>query len=533
MVEQVYQDREFQLQGVDYSIETARNHPELIPIMCSPTGSGKTVMQGKVAKHYYDAGDATAILTPRNEIFTQTHGSLSSVIDPYDITCLNADAYWQKWKPVHVVSWPTLTRRTKDRGEKWFPDVKMIQVDECHLSVAPEMIRVLEYYRDKGTIIHGWTATPGRTTGLGLGSFYTNIKHVTTTKRLVAEGYLTPCEYWGGKIPDLQQVRIRMGEYETKSSAQAAMVIVGDVVDNWLRLASDRHTIVFAVDIAHAEALADRFLKSGVSAAALHNKQLGGTRAEIVRKFKAGEIQVLVNVTIASYGFDAPTVNCIVAARPTKSIVLWLQMLGRGMRVMYGSGFDLSTIEGRLAAIAAGPTPECMVLDHADNMRLLGKAEDLYRWKLNAKTKAGLNWTRHEEDKEGEREDRDNTCVNPECGWIFSGQRICPKCGTELPFTKRDVEVVEADLVRISGKLVEPLGEGWPDHKEFYLMLRYYGELKGRKEGWAAVQFNKKAKVWPEDNWKNEKTIKPNKRIQNWITSRNIAFARSRARNKR
>jgi hypothetical protein len=114
--------------------------------------------------------------------------------------------------------------------------------------------------------------------------------------------------------------------------SDACALLVGDVIDNWLRLARDRHTVVFAVDIAHCEMLHERFLEVGVASGRVHNKMTDEARAETIRKFRSRELQVLVNVTIASYGFDCPEVDCIVAARPTQSIVLWLQCLGRGMR---------------------------------------------------------------------------------------------------------------------------------------------------------------------------------------------------------
>jgi superfamily II DNA or RNA helicase len=327
MIEQ----RQYQQEDVNYAMGHGTDHRI---IHCAPTGSGKTVIQAMIAKREMDRGSSTAILTPRNEIFSQTFRLCSDFIGAHNVTALRARRQNESWNPVapiHIVSWPTLVKRSK-RSDWWFPKVERVLVDECHLSMAPKILEILEHYAPKARI-DGYTATPARQTGKGLGHFFTEIKNVTSVRRLVKDGYLAPCEYWGGSTPDLAGIRIRAGDYEKKKLSDACVKLVGDAVDNWLRLASDRRTIVFAVDIAHCEMLAHKFVQVGIKAASLHVRLQQKQRDEIVRQFKAGEIQVLVNVSIASYGFDSPEVSCVQICRPTRSIVLHLQMIGRGMRL--------------------------------------------------------------------------------------------------------------------------------------------------------------------------------------------------------
>ena len=457
-------------------------------------------MQGFVCLRNLEAGKRTAILTPRAEIFDQTHDALQDICGPSNVARLRSGQAWEPYRPIHVVSWPTLVSKIK-KSDSWLPNVETVLVDEVHLALAPRITEILETYAPKARIV-GFTATPARQTGKGLGTFFTHIHQVTTVRELIDKGRLAPSEYWGGKLPDLDGIRIRAGDYANKELSTACAVLVGDVVDNWLRLARDRHTIVFAVDIAHAELLTDKFIQCGVVAACVHNKLDDTKRRDIVDRFKAREIQVLVNVTIASYGFDAPSVDCVVAARPTKSIVLWLQMLGRGKR------FDKQN-----------PGKVCMVLDHADNTRSMGEAEDNYEWELNDGQKAVTNKTRESSAA------KEHTHECEQCHHLFSGQRVCPRCGHEIPFSKKDVATIEADLVRIGRQMVPPLGDGWPPHQTFFAMLKWISAQRGYKPGWTEAQYRKKAGHAAPGHWQDMAAIPPLPRVTNWVTSRNIARA--------
>jgi superfamily II DNA or RNA helicase len=503
------------------SVNAVMAHRDYNPIIrCAPTGSGKTVMQALICQRDLALGDESAILTPRNEIFSQTHRMVGGLVGLDKVGVLRAKRIGESWNPVapvHIVSWPTLISRAR-RSKFWFPRVKRVHVDECHLSMAPKILEILKHYAPN-TIIEGWSATPARQTGKGLGQFYTGIEHVTSVRKLIDQGYLAPVEYWGGATPDMAGIKIVRGDFEVGKLSKASQMLVGDVVDNWLRLASGRHTIVFAVDIAHCEMLAHRFKAAGVSASALHVRMDQEDRDRVVEDFKAGRIQVLVNVSIASYGFDAPSVNCVVVARKTKSIVLHLQMIGRGMR-------PAEDENGRPITDKDHPDfKTCMVLDHAGNVHDLGLADDLYRWRLDEGKKACENWTRNENSGESE-ESVSHTCE--QCAAIFTRSRVCPKCGWKVPFSKKDVQTVDADLVRIGKNLLKKLPEDWPSHEVFFAMLMRYGGEKGYKPGWASVKYKERTGVWPERHWMNMASVPVDPRIANWITSRNIAYAAAR-----
>lgn len=498
------EERQYQADDVNYAMNHGVSDR---PIHCAPTGSGKTVIQALVAKREMDRGNSTAILTPRNEIFGQTFKLCADLIGRGNVTALRARRIGESWdpfKPIHVVSWPTLVRRSKV-SDFWFPKVDRVLVDECHLSMAPKILEILHHYAPKARI-DGYTATPARQTGKGLGRFFTEIKNVTSVRQLIKDGYLARCEYWGGSTPDLEGIKIVRGDYEKKKLSNACVKLVGDAVDNWLRLASDRQTIVFAVDIAHCEMLAHKFSQVGIKAASLHVRLPQAQRDEIVAAFKAGQIQVLVNVSIASYGFDSPEVSCVQICRPTKSIVLHLQMIGRGMRPKPDNG-------------------ECLVLDHAGNVRSLGFADDLFRWRLEESKRACDNWSRREESGEA-KESKTHECEK--CHHLFSRSRVCPRCGWEVPFAKRDVDTVDSDLVPIGRNLHKRLPEDFPTHELFYAMLRYHANDKGYNEKWAAAQYRKKCDAWPPFHWNNMARVPPSPRVKNWIIGMQIRYAKGR-----
>ncbi len=500
------EEREYQSKDVDYAMGHGVDHKV---IHCSPTGSGKTIIQALICQRELDRGDSTAILTPRNEIFNQTFKTVSELCGYGNVSRLRAKREGESWdssRPVHIVSWPTLIARAR-KSNFWFPKVQRVLVDECHLSIAPKILEILKHYAPKARI-DGYTATPARMTGRGLGHFFTEIKHVTSVRQLIKDGWLAPVEYYGGELPDLSGIKIRKGDYETKKLSDVCVELVGDAVDNWLRLASERHTIVFTVDIAHCEALAERYQQAGVKAAALHTRMDPVERDNVVAAFKTQRIQVLVNVSIASYGFDAPSVNCIQICRPTKSIVLHLQMIGRGMR---------PKVDGS----------ECMVLDHAGNVRALGMADDLFRWRLDE----GKAATARVNDRGEPEEPTPKTCE--ECQHIFSQSRVCPKCGWKVPFTKRDRETTEADLVPIGKNSAKKLPEGWPSHELFYQMLMFHCHEKGWSNGWAYHKFMEKAECKPPFHWQDLPMVPPSPRIRNWIQSRNIAYAKAKQKAER
>jgi superfamily II DNA or RNA helicase len=139
--------------------------------------------------------------------------------------------------------------------------------------------------------------------------------------------------------------------------------LVGDIVSHWHRLADRRKTVVFATNVAHSIHLAEEFAKSGTKAAHIDGSTPKDERDQILQRLSGGEIEIVVNCMVLTEGWDQPDVGCIVLARPTKSMGLYRQMVGRGLRPFAGKD-------------------HCLVLDHAGATLHHGFVEDPVRWFL-------------------------------------------------------------------------------------------------------------------------------------------------------
>ena len=477
------------------------------PIVCAPTGSGKTIIAGHLAKDAIAEGKRVLFMSGRREILRQTYDVFSEICGRNSVGFLMAgESPWWFYPRVTVASWDTLKSRW-DLADSWRVPAELVLVDEVHLALSTKMsTTILPYYEDKTVV--GFSATPSRASGKGLGSYFTRIIQVQTVQQIIDDGFLAPCEYWAGSHADVSRLRTVRGDFENKGLSVAAKdaALIGDVIDNWLRLARERHTLVFATDIAHAIALTERFQSVGIAAETVHSKMNQTTRSLLTQQFKEQKFQVLVNVGICTYGYDVPSVTCVVLARPTKSIVLHLQMIGRGMRPKEDGGF-------------------CRILDHADNVRRLGAAEDLRRWVLDEGRDAVTNWTR----KQAEKPDEVRHTECDECHYLFTRSRICPKCGWEKPLAARDIEAVEADLVKIrrsqSQQVVDTL-----ERRAWFRMMKGWAELKGHKPGSAFYAYRDKFQEDPPSDWSNLSPMEPTQRVSGYMLHRQIGFARRKGK---
>lgn len=469
------------------------------PIVVSPCGSGKTVVAASLIDRARKQHMSVAFMTPRQELLWQTVATIREF--GHDPGVLMGDKSARLYEPVQVVCWPTLVQRSR-RSEQWFPRADLVLIDEAHLALSKKMVeRVLPHYASSKVI--GFTATPARTTGNGLGDYFTDMLEIVRIPQLVKEGFLVGGHYFGGQMADMSKVKTTAGDYNQEQSSEenSKAALVGDVVANWMRLAGDKHTVVFAVDIRHANALAARFQEQGVSVGVVTNGTTDDDRAQIVDKFKKREIQVLCNVMVAAYGFDAPSVDCIVLARPTKSIPLHIQMLGRGLRPHPGK-------------------ERCMVLDHAGNVTRLGAVEDDYEWSLSKDHRVQDHSSFDK--KTGERKEKPIHCA--ECHHIFSRSPVCPNCGGRMPAPKRDVKHVDADLVEITRERIKE----WQDKRQFYLELMWLSHEGQWHPKRAACVYRDKFDQWPPRKWNNLEPTQATDATRRYVKSRSIAFAKRR-----
>lgn len=271
--------------------------------------------------------------------------------------------------------------------------------------------------------------------------------------------------------------------------------LVGHVVENWLANGQNRPTLCFGVNCNHAQEMAASFERAGVASAYVDAFTDTVQRGRINRKFRDGEIRVICSVRTMTTGVDLP-VSCIVDAAPTKSEMLHIQKIGRGLRINPG-------------------TEDLVIFDHAGNLLRLGMPDE-------------ISYDRLDTSKPGERQERKpaaeklpKECAN--CAALHSG-KTCPCCGHERkPYS--GVEEADGDLVQVKGKVKRATPE---DKQRFYGMALWMADQRGYKPGWAANLYRKKLGVWPRGL--DQRRIPADGDFLNFEKSQRIAWAKRQAK---
>lgn len=471
------------------------------PLLVLPTGGGKTVVAGELVRLFIEThGGGVLFLAPRRELVHQASGKLREFGIDHGVLLAGREDLRNTLAPVQIASIDTAQSRLRRRNvlPAELTNVGLVIVDEAHLAITSRRQFLLNHWPNAIRI--GLTATPTRRDGRALGALFDCLIEPTTTKQLTDEGYLARARYFSIAEPDLRGVRTVGGDYH-QGDLEAAMnrrEMVGDVVATWLQHASDRRTIVFASSVAHSIALEEAFLRAGVAAEHVDGTMPTITREATIRRFRTGDTQVLTNCFVASFGFDVPEVSCITLARPTKSLMLYLQMIGRGLRVIDGK-------------------QNCLVLDHSGCVHRLGFAADDRAWTLEGQYALQQRY----ESSQSERP-APTPIECPECHCVFAGTQTCPECGYHFRKRGREIETLDGELVEIG----ELLSEEEQDRLKLYLELKGYAETKHYKSGFAAIKYKEKFSEWPPRKWQSMQAAKPSIKTMRWIQSRMIAWAK-------
>jgi DNA repair protein RadD len=469
------------------------------PILLAPTGAGKTVMAVAVMAAAKSAGRRVLFVAPRRELVHQTVEKLTAAGLPPGIVMAGESP--SLYAPLQVASVQTLHARLK-KGAACAPRADLVIVDEAHLSISPSTLRVLDHYRD--AMVLGLTATPARGDGRALGVVYDEIIPVASVAELTAQGFLCPAVYYAPTKPDLDEVQVRAGDYVQGQleRVMSAPKLVGDIVSHWHKLAAGRRTVVFASGIEHSQHLANAFNRSGVPAEHVDAATPQAERDRIFERFRRGDTGVLTNCFLASYGFDLPDLSCVVLARPTKSLVLYLQMVGRGLRP------------------APGKT-DALVLDHSGAVDLHGFADEDRPWSLAGDETVQERQAKLRERDPKAREQRTRTCGS--CAHVFRGSMVCPKCGWQVPRPAKDVAVIDGDLERRNG-------EARRQQRQTYAELRMYAHSRGFKPGWAAHKYKEAFGSFPPWDWNRDAMAVPSAETAGLVKHLQIKWAKGQER---
>lgn len=343
-------------------------------ILCLPTGGGKTFIFSEIARRIISNKRRVGIFTHRSEIMDQIIGSLG-MMGVYPSVLAPGYKFQESLCTVSMVAtFKSRVLGTKKRGPKMeLPPFDYVIFDEAHNA---DFDPVIEKYRSLGTKVIGVTATPVRPGKKqeSLIELYETIAQGIDIPDLVAKGSLCDCRTFSSKdAVDMKGVgKNSVGDYSTSQMFdkfnQARMY--ANVVDRYEKHAPGRKTIVFCVSIDHSIRTCEEFQSRGYSAAYIDSKNVTPfQRKEILKKFKTGEVQILVNCDILTAGFDEPSIQCVIFNRSTTSLALWLQANGRGSRPHPGK-------------------PDFICIDMGSNVKKLGVWNDARKWELTYKGKS-------------------------------------------------------------------------------------------------------------------------------------------------
>jgi ATP-dependent helicase IRC3 len=306
------------------------------PLVALPTGTGKTV----VFSHLIDQRPGRAlVLAHRDELIRQAVDKLLLVNPDFEIGVVKAEQN-EVSAPVVVASVQTLCRQ--NRLDQLAPDFASVIVDEAHHAVADSYQRILERigsFDPGGPLTIGFTATPERSDKVGLAQVWQQIVYQKSLLEMITGGYL--CDLRAIRITlkaDLDQVHTRHGDF-VDSELESVMLAANapqHVVQAYQQHVPGRKALVFTPTVQLAYDMVKGFREAGITAEGLDGTTPQEERRDLLRRMHSGETKVVANCAVLTEGFDEPSIDCIIVARPTKSKPLYIQMVGRGTRTYPG-----------------------------------------------------------------------------------------------------------------------------------------------------------------------------------------------------
>lgn len=420
-----------------------------------PTGGGKSVIVSDIVLDTERQGLRQVVAAHRNELVSQLshhvadRGIFHQIIGDEKIVAQIRASHREKYGQsfVHptalctVAGVDTLLARAS-KLTQWGEQQSRWTIDEAHHVLrANKWGRALELFPNAWGL--GVTATAGRPDGNGLGretdGLFDGIAFGPEMRWLIDNGALTDyeivCPASDLHIDD--DAITDGGDYSPKKLKAAAekSKIVGDVVKEYVRYAIGKRAICFATDVETSNKIAQKFNDAGIRAASVSAKTPTNVREQHIKDFKSGRTMVLVNVDLFDEGFDVPACEVVIMARPTASIVKYLQMFGRALRVMAGKLYGL-------------------IIDHVSNVIRHGLPDKRREWGLGRREKRG----KQEKDPDDIPMTRCLNVALPCCKPYPRVYRCCPHCGFEPPLPEpgsRTIEQVDGDLVLLDRAALE------------------------------------------------------------------------------
>lgn len=454
--------RDYQTDVLDRTSAALRTHRSVI--LQSPTGAGKSVIAAYMIHTSQGRGLSSWLVCHRRELLDQ----LSETLSAADVAhgAIAAGRSLTK-EPVQIASIQTLVRRLH-----LLPPPDVLVIDECHHATAETYLTVIKHCMERpgdhpGSWHVGLTATPARTDGRGLGDVYNAIVVGPSVAELIQRGFLSPFRIIAPPAPiDVRGVGVSRGDF-VRGELAAVMdraVILGDAVQHYLDYVSPGTCLVYCVNRVHARHVTEAYCSVGVDAHYVAADISMDERHAVMTSFRrSGTPPVIVSVDLFGEGLDCPGLKAVQLLRPTQSLILHLQQIGRGLRVE----------EGKLALI---------ILDHVGNTWRHGLPDDKRNW--------GLETSR----SRGSTEDMGPALRHcPVCFAVFRASlSACPHCGrsyqveAELPSEKEgDLEEIDAAAHRKKRERQREVGRA----RDLEGLVKI-AISRGYKIAWAGLQFS-------------------------------------------
>ena len=422
----------------------------------APTGFGKTIVGAFMAASAISKKKKIFFTVHRRELLTQTAQSFDKFSIKYGY--IAAGLPQNPFHSCQVISIDTAKNRLDS-----MPVPDLVVVDEAHLAMAAGWLKVIQHWKEQGAKFVFLTATPRRLDGKGLDGIATAIVKGPSVDWLIENKFLSTYRYFAPSQPDLAGIANRMGDYSKKELGETMdkKTLTGNVITHYKEKAPNTKAVAFCVSVAHAQHVAEELTAAGIPAACLSGVDRS-ERPALINRFASGELKVLTNVEIITTGFDLAaqvnrdvTIDCIILLRPTQSLSLFLQMVGRGLR--------------------AKDYP-CIILDHAGCALTHGLPDDPREWTLEGDPKQGKK-------SSGEKSEPVKQCNK--CYFVHKPAPSCPDCGHVYEVKERKLETVEGELEELNPEEIRQQFAQERAAAHSAEDLEKFAEAKGYKKGYA------------------------------------------------
>lgn len=393
------------------------------PLVCVSTGGGKSVIIAKLIEELLkeNPGRRFLVLSHVKEILEQNCEKLKTINPHLDIGIYSASL---KRKDTNA---QILFAGIQSVHSKAFdlPPYDFVLVDECHLINAEKDSTMYSKFLNHALLMNpklrmvGFSATPYRTkSGLlteGENPLFNKIVYETNIQQLIDDGFLSPLITKGGREKiDLTGVRTQQGDFATKDMEKAVHKndLTDKALDEICELGADRKSwLIFGVSVDHCLEIEEKLAKKGVNCDVIHGKTPISNRAKLINCYKSGILRCLISQGVLTTGFDAPRTDLLVLLRSTKSPGLYMQIMGRGLRISPETG-----------------KTNCLVLDYGGNIERHGPVDQVTVETVTKK-------------KKGDAPIRE--C--PECLLLqAAGRRTCEECGHVFEIAEKQKHAVQA-----------------------------------------------------------------------------------------